>query len=161
MATLMDNLGIMERARQILSAAGRRARKQEAANRQSARISSGLPSNTVGSTPRPIWMVTEARVTECHHELVRISALTLRITDDPNRLIVSFIYYAHARTHYDSFLSPVAMSKGETFSVYYNALNPSENTQSPCEPTERNPVPDITILGFTTLSILFFTMVRG
>jgi hypothetical protein len=41
-------------------------------------------------------METAARVTECHHEVVRSSALTLRITNDPNTLIVSFTYYAHA-----------------------------------------------------------------
>jgi hypothetical protein len=87
--------------------------------------------------------------------------LTLRITNDPNKLIVSFTYYAHARTYYDNFISPVAIVQGETFSVYYNALNPSQNTRSPSESTKRSPLSDITILGFITLSILCLTMVRG
>ena len=157
----MGNLGIMERARQILSAAGRRARKQETANRQSVRISSQLPNKTARATPRPIWMETEARVTECRHELVRISALTLRITEDPNKLIVSFTYYAHAQTYYDNFISPVARAQGETFSVYYNALNPRQNTQSPSEPTKKSALPDVAILGFILVSILLLTMVPG
>jgi hypothetical protein len=162
MATLMGNLGIMERARQILVAAGRRAGKQEAANRQSIGATDAkLPNKTARATPRPIWMETEARVTECHHELVRISALTLRITNAPNKLIVSFTYYAHARTYYDNFISPVAMAEGETFSVYYNALNPGQNTRSPSESTKRSPLSDIAILSLIILSILSLTMVRG
>jgi len=161
MATLMGNLGIMERARQILSAAGRRARKQETANRQSVRISSQLPNKTARATPRPIWMETEARVTECRHELVRISALTLRITEDPNKLIVSFTYYAHAQTYYANFISPVAMAQGDTFSVYYNALNPRQNTRSPSESTKRSPRSDIATLGAILISIIVLSMVRG
>jgi hypothetical protein len=125
----MQNLGIMERARQILSSAGRRAGKQQAANRPPIGASNAkLPDNTARAAIRPIWMQTEARITECHHELVRISVLTLRITEDPSKLTVSFTYYAHAQTDYDNFISPGARTQGETFSVYYNTLNPRQNT---------------------------------
>jgi hypothetical protein len=162
MATLMDNFGIMERARQILSAAGRRAGKKETANRQPADISSGKPPDTtVRATPRPIWMETEARVTECHHELVRTSELALRITNDPNKLLVSYTYYAHARTYFDSFMSTAAMEQDETFSVYYNALNPCENTQSPSEPKKRSALSDAAVLGYSLVSILFLSLVGG
>jgi hypothetical protein len=106
-------------------------------------------------------METKARVTECRHELVRTSELTLHITNDPNKLIVSYSYYAHARTYYDNFMSTAAMVRGEAFSVYYNALNPSENTQSPSEPKKRRALPDVAILGYITVSILFLTIVRG
>jgi hypothetical protein len=126
MATLMDNIGIMERARQILSTAGRRAGQQEAANSQPIGAPNAkLPDHPVPATPRPIWMETEARVIECHHELVRISALTLLLINDPDKLIISFTCHAHARTYYDNFISPVVRGS-ETFSVYYNALNPSQ-----------------------------------
>ena len=54
--------------------------------------------------------------------------LTLRITEDPSKLTVSFTYYAHAQTYYDNFISPGARTQGETFSVYYNTLNPRQNT---------------------------------
>ena len=120
-----------------------------------------LPSNTQRADPPPIWMETEARVTECRHEFIRLSALTLRISDNPDKLIVSFTYYAHARTYYDNFISPVAMAKGETFSVYYNALNPSENTQSPTESTKRCLRSDIAMLGVILISILVLSLVRG
>jgi hypothetical protein len=162
MATLMDNLGILDRARQILSAAGRRAGKQQAANRPPIRASNEtLPNNKAQVTPLPIWMETEARVTECRHELVRCSALTLRITEDPNKLIVSFTYYAHAQTYYANFISPVAMAQGDTFSVYYNALNPRQNTRSPSESTKRSPRSDIATLGAILISIIVLSMVRG
>jgi hypothetical protein len=162
MATLMDNPGIMERARQILNAAGRRAGKQQAANRPpTGAWSAQLSGNTARATPRPVWMKTEARVTECRHKLVRTSELTLHITDDPDKLIVSFTYYAHARTYYGNFMATAAMTGGEAFSVYYNALNPSENTQSPSETTKRNAMSDVAFLGSITVSILFLTIVRG
>jgi hypothetical protein len=162
MATLMDNLGIMERARQILSAAGRRTGKGQASNGPPIGASNAkLSDNTSRAALRPIWMETEARVTECRHELVRTSALTLHITNDPNKLIVSFTYYAHARTYYDNFVSTAAMVRGETFSVYYNALNPSENSQSPSETAERSALSDFALLGSIAVSILFLTMVRG
>ena len=158
----MTNLGIMERARKLLDAAGRRAWKQEVKNRRVTGASNAKRSNdTAQSIPLPIWMETPARVTECHHELVRINALTLRITNDPNKLIVSFTYYAHARTYYDNLISPVAMAKGEAFSVYYNALNPSQNTQSQSESTKGSPLSDIAILSLIILSILSLTMVHG
>ncbi len=152
----------MERARQLFGAAGRRAGKREAANTQYIGAPNAkLPDDTAPASLRPIWMETEARVTECHHVLVRISALTQRIVNDPDKLIVSFTYYAHARTYFDNIISTVAMAQGETFSVYYNALNPSQNTRSPSESTKRSPLSDITILGFILLSILFLTMARG
>jgi len=158
----MTNLGIMERARKLLDGAGRRASRQEVKTRLAAGASNAKRSNdTAQSIPLPIWMETEARVTECHHELVRCSALTLGITNGPNKLIVSFTYSAHGRTYYDNFISPEAIEHGETFSVYYNALNPSENAQSPSDSTRRSQLSDITILGFITLSILSLTIVRG
>jgi CO/xanthine dehydrogenase FAD-binding subunit len=162
MAALMADLGIMERALQLLSAAGRRAGKQQAANRASiAGSNAKLPNNTARATPRPVWMVTEARVTECRNELVRASALTLRITNDPNKLTVSFTYYAHAQLYYGNFISLVVRAQGETFSVYYNALNPSENTQSSSGSTKRSPASDIAMLGVILISILALSLVRG
>ena len=158
----MTNLGIMERARKLLDAAGRRAWKQDLKNRRATGASNPKRSNdTAQSIPLPIWMETEARVTECHHGLSRVKRLSLRVTKDPDNVIVSFTYYAHARTYYDNFISAVAMAQGETFSVYYNALNPSQNTRSPSESTKRSPLSDIAILSLIILSILVLTLVRG
>jgi hypothetical protein len=106
-------------------------------------------------------METEATVTECRHELVRFTALTLRISEDPNKLIVYFTYYAHARTYYANFISPVGMAKGDTFRVYYNALNPRQNTQSPSESTKRGSWSDIAMLGAILISMLVLSIVKG
>jgi len=158
----MTNLGIMERARKLLDAAGRRAWKQEVKNRRATGASNPKRINeSVQSIPLPIWMETEARVTDSHHGLSRIRKLPLRVTKDPGNVTVSFTYYAHARTYYDNFISPLAMAQGETFSVYYNALNPSQNTRSPSESTKRSPLSDISILSLIILSILVLTLVRG
>jgi hypothetical protein len=90
-----------------------------------------------------------------------MTVLIPRITEDTNNLTVSFTYYAHARTYYDNFISPVARAQGETFSVYYNALNPRQNTLSLSKFVSRGALLDTAILGFTLLSILFIAMASG
>jgi len=158
----MTNLGIMERARKLLDAAGRRAWKQEAKNRRATGASHTKRSNhTAQSIPLPIWMETEARVTECHHELSRVRKLSLRVTKDPDNVIVSFTYYAHARTYYDNFISPVARAQGEAFSVYYNALNPRQNTLTPSRFLKRGALSDSAVLGFVLLSMLLLAIASG
>ena len=158
----MTNLGIMERARKLLDAAGRRAWKQEAKNRRATGASHTKRSNhTAQSIPLPIWMETEARVTECHHELSRVRKLPLRVTKDPDDVIVSFTYYAHARTYYDNFISPVARAQGEALSVYYNALNPRQNTLTPSRLLKRGALSDTAVLGFVLLSMLLLAIASG
>ena len=154
----MTNLGIMERARKILDAAGRRAWIAEGKNSPATAASTTNRGNDNAQlNPQPIWMETESRVTDCRHRLVRMSALTRRIKRN-ERFVVSFIYYAHARTYYEDFISPVARAQGNTFSVYYNALNPRQNTFLASKFVNRHPLSDTAILGFTLLSILFLAM---
>jgi len=158
----MTNLGIMERARKLLNAASRRASKQEAKNRRVTGATKAKRSNdTSRSNPQPIWMETEARVTECHHELSRLRASALRVTEDPDDVIVSFTYYAHAQIYYDEIRSQVEIAQGEAFSIYYNALNPRKNTLSPLQLTNRRALSDTAILGFILLSILFLGIIPG
>jgi hypothetical protein len=162
MAALMTNLGIMERARKLLGAAGRVAGERAAMNRRATGEPNSKHSNGAAqSTTQPIWMETEARVVDCRHEFVRTSELTLRITNDLNKLIVSFTYYAHARTYYDNFISPVARAQGEAFSVYYNALNPRQNILTPSRLLKRGALSDTAVLGFVLLSMLLLTIASG
>jgi hypothetical protein len=159
---LMANLGIMERARKLLNAAGPRAWKQEVKNGRAAGAFNAKHSNdTAQSIALPIWMETEARVTECHRELSRVRKLPLRVTKDPDEVIVSFTYYAHAQIYYDEFRSSVARTQGETFSVYYNALNPRQNTLSPSELVNQRALSNTIILGIILMSILVLNLVRG
>ena len=158
----MTNLGIMERARKLLDAAGRVAWERAGENARSKVVpSTKRASGAAQSTPQPIWMETEARVTDCRHELVRTSALTLRITNDFNKLLVSFTYYAHAQTYYDNFISPAARAQGEVFSVYYNALNPRQNTLTPSRFLKRGALSDTAILSFVLLSMLLLAIASG
>jgi hypothetical protein len=158
----MTKLGLLERALKLLDASGRRAWKQEVKTRQATGATSAKRHNDAAqSNPPPIWMETEARVADCRHELVRMDALTLRITNDPNKLIVSFTYYAHAQTYYDNFISPVARAQGEAFSVYYNALNPRQNTLWPSQFVNWHPLSDTTIFGFILVSVLLLAITSG
>ena len=158
----MTNLGIMERARKLLDAAGRVAWERAGEYARSKVVpSTKRASGAAQSTPQPIWMETEARVTDCRHELVRTSALTLRITNDFNNLIISFTYYAHAQIYYNHFKSPVARTQGEVFSVYYNALNPRQHSLSPSRIVNWHPLSDTTILGFISLSALLLCITAG
>ena len=158
----MTNLGIMERARKLLGAAGRVAGEQAAENRRATEEQNVKRSNdSAQSTGQPIWMETEARVTDCRHEFVRTSALTLRITNDLDNLIISFTYYAHAQIYYNHFKSPVARTQGEVFSIYYNALNPRQHSLSPSRIVNWHPLSDTTILGFISLSALLLCITAG
>jgi hypothetical protein len=159
---LMTNLGIMERARKLLNATGlvageRTVKNRRATGEPNAKRSTGAAQSTL----QPIWMETEARVTDCRHALVRTSELSLRIKNDLNKSIVSFTYYAHARTYYNNFISPVARAQGEAFSVYYNALNPRQHALSPSKLANRHPLSDYAILGFILVSILLLAMASG
>jgi hypothetical protein len=157
----MTNLGIMERARKLLGAAGRRAWKQGEENQRAAAASTRKRGNENAQlNPQPIWMKTEARVTDCRHELVRMSALIRRIKNG-ERFVVSFIYYAHARTYYENFISPVARTQGQTFSIYYNALNPRHNAFSPSKSVTRHRLSDTAILSIILVSIIFLAMASG
>ena len=90
-----------------------------------------------------------------------VRKLSLRVTKDPGNVIVSFTYYAHAQIYYDEFRSSVARTHDEAFSVYYNALNPRQNTLSPSEVVSQRPLSDTTILGFILMSIFILSLVRG
>jgi hypothetical protein len=142
--------------RQVVSQGNKRQRTGEPQKNQTRSA-----VTTLHNPPQPIWMETEARVTDCRHELVRTSALTLRITNDFNKLIVSFTYYAHARTYYDNFVSPAARAQGEVFSVYYNALNPRQNTLTPSRSLKRGALSDTAILSFVLLSMLLLAIASG
>jgi hypothetical protein len=158
----MANLGIMERARKLLNGAGGRAGKQEVKNGPAAGASNSKNTKeTPRSIPLPIWMETEARVTECHRRPSSGRKLPLQVSKDPGNVIVFFSYYAHAQLYYDHFKSPVVRDRGEAFSVYYNALNPRQNTRSPSRFVNRHPLSDTTILGFILVSILLLSVASG
>jgi hypothetical protein len=155
----MANLGIMEKARKLLDAAARRAAKQDVENRRTTGASSSKRGNdTTQSIPLPIWMETVARVAECHRELSKVRKLALRVRNDADNVIVSFTYYAHAQIYYDHFSSPVERTQGEAFSVYYNALNPRQNTFSPPRFVNHQRLSDTTILSSILVSILLLVM---
>ena len=78
-------------------------------------------TNSIVSTPTqpfddPVpWLETQAEVTACRYEFARLNSLSLGISTSPNQFIVSFSYYAHAKTFCDEFASPVAMGRVKSF----------------------------------------------
>jgi hypothetical protein len=107
------------------------------------------------------WLETEAEVTACRYEFARMNTLSLGIATRPNQFIVSFSYYAHAKTFCDEFTSPLAMGKGETFPVFYNPLNPQQNSRSEQAPTNRVPLFAFGIAGSLVISLLYLAMMSG
>jgi hypothetical protein len=105
-------------------------------------------------------METEAIVTECSLEPSKTESLSLASTKEPGNMMVHFTYYAHARTYYDHFTSPVMRTQGELFPVFYNALNPQHNTLSPTPFVGRCTVSEIAVLGFVLLTVLFLIVVH-
>jgi len=104
-------------------------------------------------------METEARITECHPKYSNES-LTLA-PNGPGSVIVTFTYYAHAQIYYDDFRSPVARSRGETFPLFYNALDPRQHRLSPSKFVDRRTRAAAAILGFILLSILILALASG
>ena len=78
-------------------------------------------TNSIASPPaQPLetsvpWLETQAEVTGCRYEFARMNTLSLGIASSRSRFIISFSYYAHAKTFCDEFTSPVAIGKVKDF----------------------------------------------
>jgi hypothetical protein len=137
---------------------------QSASTRQDGAMKTTNPIASTLAQPfdAPIpWLETQAEVTACRYEFARMNTLTLGIATRPNQFMVSFSYYAHAKTFRDQFASPVAMGKGETFPVFYNPLNPQQNRQSELAPTSRVPLFAFGIAGSIVISLFYLAMMGG
>jgi TctA family transporter len=120
---------------------------------------SSKTSPSAGTTPR--WLETEARVTACRYEFARMNTLTFGIPPENNRFLISFSYYAHARSYSDEFASPVALGNGATFNVRYNPLHPEENTKSASASARRSPLFALGVAGSGVLSLMYLSLVYG
>lgn len=109
----------------------------------------------------PRWLETEAKVTACRYRFSGSNLLLLGVATDSNHYLISFSYYAHAKTYNDQFTSPVAIGQGETIIVRYNPLNPRENDKSAQSSTARSPLFAIGIAGSVILSLLYLALVRS
>jgi hypothetical protein len=124
-------------------------------------------TNSIASTPtQPFdtsvpWLETQAEVTACRYEFARMNTFSLGFATSPNQFMVSFSYYAHAKTFCDEFTSPVAMGMGETFPVFYNPLNPKQNSRSEAAPTGRVPRLAYGVAGSIVISLLYLAMMGG
>jgi len=107
------------------------------------------------------WLETQAEVTACRYEFARMNTLSLGIATSRKQFVVSFSYYAHAKTFCDEFTSPVAMGKSETFPVFYNPLNPQQNSRSVSAPTSGVPVFVYGVAGSIVISLLYIAMMGG
>jgi hypothetical protein len=137
---------------------------------ESANTRGGDVTKTTNSIVSPLaqpfdasvpWLETQAEVTACHYEFARMNNLSLGIATRANQFTISFSYYAHAKTFCDEFTSPLAMGKGETFTVLYNPLNPQQNSRSEQAPTNRVPLLAFGIAGSLVISLLYLAMMSG
>ena len=130
----MINLEIMARARRLLDAVSCIFRQRTVKCKRVTIPIPLKPSNgKVHLDSQPVWMETQARIVDCSYALAGRKLWSLRSTTSCKTSIISFTYYAHARTYYGIFISHQTRVQGDTFPVYYNALNPQQNTLSPPE----------------------------
>ncbi len=127
---------------------------------------STAPKIARSSNSSPPWLETQAEVTTCHYEFARINPLSLGITTNSNRFLISFTYYAHATTFSGEFISPVAMGQGQIFPIFYNPMNPQESRQSESGATgsgwtSGGPLFTVGIAGSIVISLLYLAMVHG
>jgi hypothetical protein len=118
-------------------------------------------SNSTPPSTEPPWLETQAEVTACHYEFARMNTVTLGIAPDSNRFLISFTYYAHAKTFNDEFTSPVAIEQGKTFPIFYNPLNPQENRQSLSGSASKTPLIAIGMAVSTAISLLYLAIMHG
>jgi len=111
--------------------------------------------------PQPPWLETQARVTACKYQFARMNTLTLGVATDPNQFLISFTYYAHAKTYTGHFTSPIYLEQGALFPITYNPLDPQQNSKSASSPITRTPLFAIGIAGSVVLSLLWLVWLRG
>ncbi len=158
----MTNLGLIERARRMLNAVkhnsyGPCPSQQHYRAKENAAATNHNPIRHA----KPIWMETEALVTECQRELTEISAHRSGNATDARPFTVYFTYYAHARTYYDCFSSTEIKARGECFSVFYNALDPKQNAISVSTSENGSALSAIGIVSYILISFLFLIMTQG
>jgi hypothetical protein len=106
------------------------------------------------------WLETQAEVTACKYDVGAGQALAFGIPSSKHFLI-TFTYYAHGQTFTDRFTSPIYLEQGDTFSISYNPLAPQQNNKSTAEPTAKNSLFAIGIIGSIFLSLLWLTILHG
>jgi len=132
--------------------------REDGATKAQSSIASNLNQPFDASVP---WLETQAEVIACRYQFAKMNTLSLGIATSPNQFMISFSYYAHAQTFCDEFASPVAMGKGETFPVFYNPLNPQQNSRSETPPGSRAPLFAFGVAGSVVISLLYLAMMGG
>jgi len=137
----MSNLGLIERARQMLNAAGRRDAQQHSANQQNTTTAKARSANQIATgNLKPLWMETGASVTSCQRQLHKLNRSHHGGADDAIKFTVSFTYYAHARTYYESFTSAEPKAPGELLCLLQRFQSAAEYKFSTRFGQERWPV---------------------
>jgi hypothetical protein len=127
-----------------------------------------IPNSIASKIDQPLnssvpWLETQAEVTACRYEFARMNALSLGIATGSDQFVISFTYYAHAKSFSDEFTSPIAMEQGKAFPIFYNPLNPQQNRQSETASpsTGRAPLFALGIAGSIVISLLYLAMMNG
>jgi hypothetical protein len=112
--------------------------------------------------PSPPWLETQASVTACKYLFSRMNTLSLGVPADRNQFLISFTYYAHAKSYSGQFTSPTYLEQDARFPISYNPLNPQENSKSAASsPAGRIPLFAVGIAGSVILSLLYLAFLRG
>ena len=155
----MGNLGLIERARKMFNAASHcSAVKQPRRQHDTKKTNAKAANHTARKNPEPIWMETEARVNACEREVVTITGFRSGRENEANTFIVSFTYYAHARTYFARLSSPCAKAQGECFSICYNAFDPKQNRTSGSDLDNGSPVSAVGVAACILVSIMVLMM---
>jgi hypothetical protein len=109
----------------------------------------------------PAWMETQAQVTACHYEFARLNVLTLGYASDTKHFSIYFTYYAHGKTFGSELNSSVAMEKGQKFSIFYNPLNPQQNSVSNSGSCSGWQISALGIAGSIVISLIYLSMMQG
>ncbi len=107
------------------------------------------------------WMETQAEVLSCHFRFARMHTFTIAMFSPQREFQISFTYYAHGQDFTDEFVSPDFMEQGTNFPVYYNPLNPRQNSKSFTDYSKRSSLATYGLAASVFWSLLSLVVLRG
>jgi hypothetical protein len=111
--------------------------------------------------PSPAWLETQAQVTGCQYQFARMNVLTLGFAPGAKHFRITFSYYAHGKSFSSELSSSVAMEQGRTFSIFYNPLNPQQNSQMKVSFSSGSQLYALGVAGSILISMVYLAMMNG
>lgn len=90
-----------------------------------------------------------------------MNVLTLGIAPVSRHFHISFTYRAHGKTSSGELSSSIVMEQGKSFPIFYNPLNPRQNSRSKLSSSPGSQVYVLGVAGSILISMLYLAMMHS